>query len=464
MELQLKISGEHYKQLKEHLLPNDQKEAVAVALCGRHSDNKVHFLFVHDIMLIPHDECTIREHDLIQWPTKRIIPFLEKITKTDLAILKIHSHPNEYRKFSSTDDNSDIELFDSVFGWSCTDNPHASAVMLPDGKIFGRFIFKDMQFKSIAKISIVGDKIIQFMNLIKDGTNPDFALRTIQAFGDNTYQKLKSLKIAIVGCSGTGSPVIEQLVRLGVGELLLVDPDIVEFKNLNRIINSKIIDAKEERPKVEAISDSISVIGLGTKVKYFQNNLFDDIEVLKAIIKCDVVFGCMDSIDGRFLLNQLCTFYLLPYFDLGVKLEANGLGGINQIVASVHYVQPGKSSLITRGMFDMDDVKASSQYRKCPEEFLELRKNAYIKNVNVDSPAVISINMMIASHSVNDFLNRIHPFKVESPSEYASSTIDITEGYILNTSEDNFSVDFYLRKKIGRGDMAPFIEIPELSL
>ncbi|MEZ5104525.1 MAG: ThiF family adenylyltransferase [Draconibacterium sp.] len=463
MHLQLKISGDHYSLLKNHLFPGDGKEAIAIALCGRHNDKNYHCLYVHDIILIPYEDCTIREKDIIQWSTLKILPFLKRLSKGEFGILKIHSHPTGVNDFSIQDDASDKELFDSVFGWSNSTYPHASAIMLHNGRIFGRFVFDDLHFEPISKISIAGDKIEYFDETENKNINPDFALRTIQAFGDETYRKLSQLKIAVVGCSGTGSPIIEQLVRLGVGELVLVDPDIMEFKNLNRIINSKFSDAEKGKPKVQVISDVIKTIGLGTKVKTFQKNLFDDVDILKTILKCDIVFGCMDSVDGRFLLSQLCSFYLLPYFDVGVKLEADGIGGIKQIVASVHYLQPGKSSLITRGMFDMDDVKAASQYRKCPEEFMELKKNAYIKNVHVNSPAVISINMAVASHAINDFLNRIHPYKVESPDSYASSTIDITEGYIINSKENDNEIDYYLKKKVGRGDMTPFIELPELS-
>jgi hypothetical protein len=463
MLLQLKISGEDYSLLKDHLFPVDGKEAIAVALCGRHIDKNYHCLYVHDIILIPNQDCTIREKNIIQWSTLKLLPFLKRLSKGEFGILKIHSHPTGITEFSLQDDVSDKELFDSVFGWTNSIYPHVSAIMLSNGKIFGRFIFEDLHFEPISKISIAGDIIEYFDENENKNINPDFALRAIQTFGDETYRKLAQLKIAVIGCSGTGSPVIEQLVRLGVGELVLVDPDIMEFKNLTRIINSKFSDAEEGKPKVQVISEVIKNMGLGTKVKTFQKNLFDDVEMLKTILKCDIVFGCMDSVDGRFLLNQLCSFYLLPYFDVGVKLEADGMGGIKQIVASLHYLQPGRSSLITRGMFDMDDVKAASQYRKCPEEFLELRKNAYIKNVRVNSPAVISINMTVASHAINDFLNRIHPFKVESPGSYASSTIDITEGYIINSKEEDFEIDYYLKKKSGRGDMTPFIELPELS-
>lgn len=272
------------------------------------------------------------------------------------------------------------------------------------------------------------------------------------------------MTIGVVGCSGTGSPVIEQLVRLGIGKLVIVDPDTVETKNLNRILNTTRADAEINKSKVVAIAEAIKKIGLGTVVDARQVNLYDDVATLKALAKCDVVFGCMDSVDGRYLLNQLSSFYLLPYLDLGVKLEANGIGGIDKICGSVHYIQPGKSSLITRRVYTMEDLRASSQYRKNPKEFEELKKNAYIKNVNVNNPAVISVNMQIASHGVNEFLNRVHPYKSEEPSSYAVSTIDITEGYIVNSGETDFEIDMYLKKKIGRGDVSPFIEMAELSV
>lgn len=461
MELQLRISGFHHEVLKQHLLPVDGREAVAVALCGRFSDAESEILLMHDLTLIPHDECYSREPDLLHWSTERIQHYFERIGKTDFALLKIHSHPGGYDKFSRTDDISDNEFFDSAFGWAINDKPHASAVMLPEGKIFGRFFFSDLHHEPIDKILVAGDTIQKY-SYSKKISKADFALRTIQAFGERTYQSLSELTVGVVGCSGTGSPVIEQLVRLGIGKLVLVDPDSVERKNLNRILNTTNVDAKKGKPKVAALADAIKKIGLGTVVNSRKANLYDDVETLRALIKCDVVFGCMDSVDGRHLLNQLSSFYLLPYFDLGVKLEANGFGSIDKICGSVHYLQPCKSSLITRGVYTTEDLRASSQFRKNSEEFENLRKEAYIKNVNVNNPAVISVNMQVASHAVNEFLNRIHPFKAEHPSKYAASTIDITEGYIVNSAESDFEQDTYLKKKSGRGDMLPFIEMSEL--
>jgi hypothetical protein len=462
MALQLRISGVHHEVLKHHLLPQDGREAVAVALCGRYYDGSENILMVHDLTLIPHNECYSREWDFLCWPTQRIIPYFERISKSDLAILKIHSHPGGYEKFSDVDDRSDHEFFDSVFGWSINDKPHASAVMLPEGKIFGRFFYPDLHHEPIDCISIAGD-IIHHYKKYNDHVIDEFALRTIQAFGEKTYRSLKELSVGVVGCSGTGSPLIEQLVRLGVGKIILIDPDTVEYKNLNRILHTTTQSAEFHAPKVEVISKAIKEMGLGTEVQSFQTNLYDNIESLKSLITCDVVFGCMDSVDGRYLLNQLCSFYLISYFDLGVKLQADGNGGVDKICGTVHYIQPGKSSLLSRGLYNMEEVRAAGQFRKNSDEYEKLKKEAYIKNVNVNNPAVISVNMQIASHAANEFLNRIHPYKSEHPSQYSASTIDITEGYIVNVNESDYETDSYLRKRIGRGNITPFIEMPELS-
>jgi len=48
------------------------------------------------------------------------------------------------------------------------------------------------------------------------------------------HEKVKAAKVAIAGLGGLGSHIAIALGRLGVGELLLIDHDIVEPSNLNR--------------------------------------------------------------------------------------------------------------------------------------------------------------------------------------------------------------------------------------
>ena len=107
----IKISGKAYSELKQHLYPGDKIEAVSIALCGRNSVNDEEFLLVHKIINIPYEECSIREDDLVVWSTKSIEEHMSDIVKYNWAVIKIHSHPNGYSKFSSLDDASDKEHY-----------------------------------------------------------------------------------------------------------------------------------------------------------------------------------------------------------------------------------------------------------------------------------------------------------------------------------------------------------------
>ncbi len=460
--MQLRISGKHYTAIKQHLFPGDGKEAVAIILCGRHENGNLSILLTHKIELIPYHECE-RTEEYVSWRTERIIPLLEEAGKKNMAILKIHSHPTGYQRFSATDDKSDYEFFRSVFGWCDYDGVHGSAVMLPDGKIFGRVFTPDLKVYPLSKISIAGDLIEIWSEKELTSKDDDFALRTIQAFGEGTYNKLKQMKIGIVGCSGTGSPTIEQLARLGVGTIVIVDPDKVEKKNLNRILNTSMYDVKKARRKVEVLAESIKRIGLGTNVIAFCDNAFDNKSALMELISCDVLFGCVDSVDGRYLISQLTNFYHVPYFDIGVRVDADGVGGIKNILANIHYIQPGCSTLLSRRLFTTKRLFDDSLLRQDPVEFAKREKQGYVHNANVDRPAVISINMQISSMAVNELLNRLHPFKDDSPGSYARVMMDYCGGCIENTKEEDFEQDESANKWAGRGDCKPFLRMSELT-
>jgi hypothetical protein len=220
----------------------------------------------------------------------------------------------------------------------------------------------------------------------------------------------------VVGCSGTGSIVIEQLARLGIGKLILIDADTVEEKNLNRILNATRADIG--KPKVEVLAAAIRNIGFGTKVVPFQSNLSSR-EAILAVTECDVAFGCVDSIEGRHLLNRVSTFYTLQYFDVGVRLQADGHGGIDEIAGAVHYLQPGRSSLLSRGVYTLKELEAEEMKRSNPVLYEVQCQQGYLQGVNEQRPAVISVNMLFSSLCVNEFLARLHPYRNLPNSEFA---------------------------------------------
>ena len=452
---QLRFTSQQVEELHRHLFPGDENEAVALVLCGRRDSVATHILCAQKILLIPHDKCHEREPLRVHWRTELGQPIYEEAMRKHMAVLKIHSHPGYYRQFSEVDDLSDAELFNSLHGWTDDGMPHASAVMLPNKEMFARVITSDMQFVPMNRILVAGDEIgfFDFAPSRREVSAKD--LRTAQAFGDKTVALLNSLRVGVVGCSGTGGWIVEQLARLGVGELVLVDPDIVEHKNLNRIVNSTLEQAESKTPKVVALQVAVGRMGTCTQVTALPENLFN-LDVLRTLATCDVLFGCMDSVDGRDILNRLATFYLIPYFDLGVRLDADGKGGVDIACGSVHFLLPGGSSLLSRCVYSAEALRAASLRRTNPEQFAAEVDEGYIKGVKVGSPAVISVNGLSATLAVNNLLARIHPFRIDPNSEIRHQWFDLVNG-IFGNGDGGVSCRA-LRSFAGRGDMEPFLD------
>lgn len=459
MRIKLRLTQAQHRSLQAHLLPGDGLEAVAVALCGRRRSNAHHCLTVREVVPIPYQECKVRTTNRVTWSTQRLVPLLELAAKQDLGVLKIHSHPGDYADFSSIDDASDKDLFNSVFGWTDSAFPHASLVMLSEGRMFGRAFLPDGSFQPLDSILVPGDDLHFWIPQV-GGKIPSFAQRHTQLFGAGTIRRLREMSIAIVGCSGTGSPLIEQLARLGVGRLVLIDPDRVELKNLNRIINATREDAYLKRPKVEVMARAIAAMGFDTEVEIFATDLATP-EAVKAVAECDVVFGCMDGIEGRHLLNRLAAFYVLPYFDVGVKLVADGQGGIDEACGGVHYVRPDGATLQDRKVYTAAQLKSEGLRRTDPKAYREQVKAGYIRGVAEDRPAVISINMQMASTAVNEFLARLHPYRFDDNAESAIVRTSFISNEHLREADGKPSGRFF--PQIGKGDVRPLLSMPELS-
>lgn len=457
---QLVMTEDHRLRLMGHLFPGDGCEAAAVALCGRANAGGRQRLLVHEVVLIPHARCR-RTPDSLTWPTDDLVPLLERAERSGMAILKVHSHPGGFAWFSHVDDRADAELFASVHGWLGDGLPHASAIMLPDGSLVGRAMLVDGSSVPLERIIAIGDSIRIFLR--RERLEASEAMEAaseanVQVLGKGTVQRLRRLRVGVIGCSGTGSIVIEQLARLGIGSLVLVDPDAVANRNLNRVVGTTAADARAERLKVQVLTEHVASLGFGTEVLVHPGKVFD-LEALRLISTCDVIIGCLDRLVPREILTRMCSYYLVPYFDLGVRLVADGKGGITTVCGSVHYLQPGHSPLDARGVYRPEDLRAEQLLENDPGAYRRQLAEKYITGAGETSPPVISVNMFIAALAVNDVLARIHPYRTMGNGH---TTMMANLGEMEITCQRQHAPDGELLRKVGRGDVAPILDLPRV--
>lgn len=289
---------------------------------------------------------------------------------------------------------------------------------------------------------------------VKGEENSELFERTLQAFGQGTTHYLSNLTIGIAGVSGTGSIVAEQLMRLGVKRLILVDDDVVEARNLGRILNSTAKDATAGINKTIMMKRAFESIGLPTEVIALPSVIHTP-EAIHALSQCDILFGCLDSTDGRMQLNRISTFYTIPYIDLGVRLKAN-CGQFEEISGAIRYIRPGGASLYSMGAYTLDALTSDSLRRNNPELYRARLEEKYVEGANEGSPAVISVNMQVSSFGVLELLNRLHPFRATPNKDVEVISIDMCEPAILSPSSPK-PPDKSLEKYVGTGDYLPLL-------
>ena len=458
MQYFLSMTNGQHESIYDDLFRGDGNERVVFALCGIANSSARCKLTVHKMLSLSDTDYVHRSPDRVTWKTSAVQGLLDEANSKGLAVLKIHCHPEGGSFFSKIDNQSDKSFFPSVYSWVEHDVIHASAVITPDKKIICRMVDPMGNFQIMTQVSIVGPSL-SFYEHWNEQNISFFSERNIQAFGEGTYRMLRNLRIAVAGCSGTGSQIIEQLIRLGVSELVLIDDDRVEDKNLNRITNVTALDAKNKAFKVDALKLNIDRLGLGTKITSVANNLFNT-DTINELKTCDVIFGCLDSLSGRDLLNRLATYYTIPYFDLGVKLTSVN-GSIESVSGGIHYLQPGKNSLLERGVYTDEELRSENLYNENSDAYKDELSRGYIKGVVVDKPAVIPINAAIASFAILDFLARIHDYRCFDNDEVDSTAISISGG-ILDYRECLETQNAF-EKFVGRGDVVPLLDMPALS-
>src|SRR6266496_6680640 len=137
--------------------------------------------------------------------------------------------------------------------------------------------------------------------------------RNLGLFGSQGQSRLQATAVAVVGLGGLGCHVVQQLAYLGVVRQSLIDPDVVEPSNLNRLVGATPSDVGE--PKIAVARRVLTAIQSAARVDCVQASVYDA-KAEHAIVAATHIFGCLDNDAARLRLTELASRHRIPYFDL----------------------------------------------------------------------------------------------------------------------------------------------------
>ena len=116
-------------------------------------------------------------------------------------------------------------------------------------------------------------------------------------------EKLLQAKVLVIGVGGLGSPVLLYLSAAGVGNIGVVDDDVVELSNLQRQIIHNQNDLG--RKKVESAKEKINLLNDDVKIDIHPIRI--NHQNLTALVQnYDFILDATDNFPTRFVINQVC--------------------------------------------------------------------------------------------------------------------------------------------------------------
>lgn len=459
IERELVFAGMLYERLRRHLITPDGKEGAAILFCRDAVPIRARLLVI-DAVFVPHEMCADRRPDFIRWPGQFLADAVDRAEEEGLSLILIHSHPGGYFAFSKTDDESDRLAIGSIFGGWSGDTPaagHGSAIMIGSGHIRARLYDAGLESSPVTRVIVAG-------NDIEIWQSGDPAAPPPMAFGSGMTERLGQLHACIVGVSGTGSIIAEQAARMGFGKLTLIDFDQVEHKNLNRILNSSRADADQGCRKVEMFADAIARFRPDLPVAVVPENIFSH-DAVVAAAQADILFSCVDSSEGRQIVDLIARSFMIPLIDMGVTIPTRRLPGgvpaIIEVMGRIDYVQPLGATLADREVYTPASLRAEYLARTDPETFAAEQREGYIKGAPEEAPSVIALNMRAASAAMLECVARLFPFRHDGNAGYARTLFALADGEEVHSGEDEFEIAD--APDVGRGATAPLLGLPALG-
>jgi proteasome lid subunit RPN8/RPN11 len=443
------------EQLRRHLFPSDDLESAALLLCTQTGKRRSKLLG-REVIVVPHDHCA-RRRDFITWPGEYIETAIDRAAARGDVIIAIHSHPGGLYAFSHADDESDHLVMGALRRG--TDRLAGSAVMVPSGAVRARVYESDHEAVPLDLVMVAGPDLLTYWEENATVAGPK---GPPMAFTSGMRAWLSRMTVCVIGVSGTGSIVAEQLARLGVGEIILIDFDKIEDRNLNRILNSSLTDIGSL--KVEMFAAAIRRYRSDCEVVPIHDSIATR-EAILAACEADVLISCVDTAEGRHIADRLSAYFAMPLFDVGVAIptEVDATGGrrIAEAYGRIDYIYPGASSLMDRGVYEAALLEAEYLARTAPQALSQKIKDGYLRGMADEAPGVIALNMRVASACVLEFLARMFPFRDFPNDDRARSIFMLKEGDEDTFAEKQFTSSNHFPLALGVTE--PLLGLPALA-
>lgn len=428
-KVELRFAQAQFDTLYQHLYPGDHQEHAAIVLATLvERPGQTPRALVRDVLLAKDGVDYVVSPEghgrlLPQFINKAIV----RCRNERLMYFHVHNHGSDQSVgFSDVDYASHQRgypaLLDIVKG------------MPVGGMVFGYrsleidLWWPDKTRSRLARCLVVGSRIRRLYSHPREAPKAAYTPsvdRQVLFLGEAGQAQLQSARVAVVGLGGVGSMVVQDLARLGVGSLLLIDSDVLDETNLSRVVTAVADDIKAKPSKTRLSVRYAKAVNPKVDCETLQDDVAYQ-DVADKLADCDYIFLCADTMRARLVVNAVVNQHFVPAVQVGSKiLVGDKSKRIEQFYSVVRQMRPGGGCLLCNGFI--------SPHRLAIEEKSDADWRAQNYGTGSPNPSVITLNGIGSSRSTHDFLLDFVASDLERPSA-AYYMYDVFKGTWLRTN------------------------------
>lgn len=419
--VELRIPGDLQRRLLADI--TGTKEWAGYLLCGVSRIKNREILLGRDWVPVPvHYQIASSGHGF-SWHPDFDVEMLNRVQRENLAAVILHYHGGTTPTLGMSSDRQTARSLMPFLSSEAPGRPHVFGVL---GERAGSgSVFRDgSEIGDLVGLRISGSWLDDW-SVGRNGRKTPITARQdrlVRGFGEDAFRRLRSAKVGIVGCGGGGSHVVQQLTYLGVGALVLIDADVVEETNLNRLIGATPAHSHRSlfervlhrglgdvgRLKVDVMKRLVASVDDTINVETYPTH-FPTRETVEALRQCDIIVAGVDKLQVRDDLNRLCKRYLIPLLDIGLEIApgAADSGTVAAITGRMTKVLADGPCLRCQGV--ISDAKLTAERDGQPM--------GYTGAARIPDPAVVTLNGIVASIAATEVLQFLTGFAgASSPS------------------------------------------------
>ena len=287
----------------------------------------------------------------------------------DCGLVLLHSHPGAVRWQFMSEPDRDTESSYANLVRETTGLPLVGMTLATGNRTWSARhwnigVGRRVDCTQSTNVRIIGDRFdISWNDDLRPPAQPnERQLRTVSAWGEQAQANLTRRRPLVVGAGSVGLDVIVRLAASGIQHITVMDFDVVQSHNLDRLIGAKPRDVRLKRSKayVAQREGMAAATGESPRIEISDLSICEP-EGLALALDHDFIFSCVDRPWPRAVLNALAYSDLIPVIDGGIGIDTFDDGSMRNATWCSHALRPMRPCMSCNGQLDLGLVPLDQQ-------------------------------------------------------------------------------------------------------